>query len=61
MFSKAKTSENPPHRLCDCAIDLLPSLPHNKIYPLSRTEQAAMEAYVQEALKQGHVISWDSL
>lgn len=47
VFSKAKDSGLPPHCTYDCANDLLPgtSPPHNRIYLLSCTEHAAMEAY----------------
>lgn len=57
VFSKEWASCLPPHRPYDCAIDLLPgaSLPWGRIYPLSQTEQQAMEEYIQEALRQGYI------
>lgn len=57
VFSQTKASSLPPHRSYDCAIDLLPSTtpPHGCIYPLTLTEQAAMEMYVREALHQGYI------
>lgn len=36
-------------------------LPREKVYPLSHTEQLAMEEYVQEALKQEYIIPSMSL
>ncbi|MCJ8729355.1 hypothetical protein PDJAM_G00105360 [Pangasius djambal] len=55
-FSKAKTCGLPARRPYDYAIELLPGTtpPHNPIYPLSLTEQQAMEEYVQEALQEGY-------
>ncbi|KAL0159058.1 hypothetical protein M9458_047134, partial [Cirrhinus mrigala] len=54
MFSKQAATHLPPHRPWDCAIDLLPDakLPKGKVYPLSIPERQAMEAYIEEALKQ---------
>lgn len=45
VFSKTKAGGIPPHRPYDCTIDLLPGTtpPRNHIYPLSLTEQKAME------------------
>ncbi|KAK3506869.1 hypothetical protein QTP70_030608 [Hemibagrus guttatus] len=47
----------PPHRPWDCAIDLLPGakLPKGRVYPLSITENKAMEEYISEALQQGFI------
>lgn len=57
VFSKAQVSGLPPHRPYDCEIDLLPGTTptRGRIYPLSLTEQKAMEEYVQEALEQGYI------
>ncbi|KAI2655942.1 Transposon Tf2-8 polyprotein [Labeo rohita] len=54
VFSKQAATHLPPHRPWDCAIDLLPDakLPKGKVYPLSIPERQAMEAYIEEALKQ---------
>ncbi|KAL0146621.1 hypothetical protein M9458_057961 [Cirrhinus mrigala] len=54
VFSKQAATHLPPHRPWDCAIDLLPDakLPKGKVYPLSILERQAMEAYIEEALKQ---------
>ncbi|KAL0149750.1 hypothetical protein M9458_054940, partial [Cirrhinus mrigala] len=54
VFSKQAATHLPPHRPWDCAIDLLPiaKLPKGKVYPLSIPERQAMEAYIEEALKQ---------
>ncbi|XP_053499602.1 uncharacterized protein LOC128619445 [Ictalurus furcatus] len=57
VFSKKKASGLPPHRDYDCAIDLLPGTtpPRGRVYPLTVTEQKAMEEYIQEALHQGYI------
>lgn len=42
------------HTTFDCTIELQPGItPNDLIYPLSITEQQAMEEYIQEALQQG--------
>lgn len=53
IFSKKKATGLPPHHTYDCGIDLLPSMisPCGKFYPLSITEQQAMEEYVKEVLR----------
>lgn len=47
----------PPHGECDCAIDLLQGalLPKSHVYPLSMNLEVAMEAYIQDSLKQ-HIL-----
>lgn len=57
VFSKTKATQLPPHRPWDCAIDLLPNAmpPKSKVYPLSRPESQAMEAYIEEALSSGFI------
>lgn len=46
VFSKAKASGLPLHHSFDCTIDLLLGTPScSKVYPLSITEQKAMEEY----------------
>ncbi|KAL0172764.1 hypothetical protein M9458_033075, partial [Cirrhinus mrigala] len=57
VFSKQAATHLPPHRPWDCAIDLLPDakLPKGKVYPLSIPERQAMEAYIEEALKQDFI------
>ncbi|KAI2659768.1 Transposon Tf2-6 polyprotein [Labeo rohita] len=57
VFSKTKATQLPPHRPWDCAIDLLPNAmpPKSKVYPLSRTENQAMEEYIKEALSSGFI------
>lgn len=54
VFSAMKATQLPPHRLWDCAIDLLlgKTLPRARIYPLPLEETRALE-YVCEALWQG--------
>ncbi len=58
VFCPRRAAQLPPHRPWDCAIDLFPGepVPHRKIYPLSLPEQKAMEEYIEEALKQGHIV-----
>ncbi|KAI2646332.1 Transposon Tf2-9 polyprotein [Labeo rohita] len=55
VFSKSRATQLPPHHPWDCAIDLLPSAmpPKSRVYPLSRTEDQAMEEYINEALDSG--------
>ncbi|KAL0148230.1 hypothetical protein M9458_056462 [Cirrhinus mrigala] len=57
VFSKTKATQLPPHRPWDCAIDLLPTAmpPKSEVYPLSRTENQAMEEYIKEALSSGFI------
>ncbi len=57
VFRKTKAPHLPPHRPWDCAIDLLPNAmpPKSKVYPLSRTENQAMEEYIDEALNSGFI------
>ncbi|KAL0164283.1 hypothetical protein M9458_040036 [Cirrhinus mrigala] len=57
VFSKTKATQLPPHRPWDCAIDLLPNAmpPKSTVYPLSRTEEQAMEEYIEEALDSGFI------
>ena len=56
-FSKVRATQLPPHRRWDCSIDLLPGapLPRSRVYPLSAKETAAMQEYVDEALRQGFI------
>ncbi len=57
IFCPKQASRLPPHRLWDCAIDLIlgEPVPRGKIYPLSLPEQKAMEEYIKEALDQGYI------
>ncbi|KAL0194378.1 hypothetical protein M9458_012674, partial [Cirrhinus mrigala] len=57
VFSKAKATQLSPHRPWDCAIDLLQNAmpPKSKVYPLSRTEDQAIEEYINEALDSGYI------
>ncbi|KAK3507133.1 hypothetical protein QTP70_008531 [Hemibagrus guttatus] len=56
VFCPRKASKLPPHRLWDCAIDLIPDepVPKGRIYSLSIPEEKAMEEYITEALSQGY-------
>ncbi|XP_060756573.1 uncharacterized protein LOC132867607, partial [Neoarius graeffei] len=62
VFSKSKASGLPPYRTDACAIDLLlgTTPPHNCIYPLSITKQAAMEEYVQEDNSPTQILAVDA-
>lgn len=53
IFCKKKATGLPPQRSYDCGIELLPNTtpPHNRVYPLSRAEQQAVEEYIKEALQ----------
>eukprot|EP00064_Thunnus_orientalis_P012092 superscaffoldBa00001814_g12126 len=55
VFNKAHASSLPPHRPCDCAIDLLPgtSPPRGRIFSLSAPETKAMEKYINDSLAPG--------
>ncbi len=57
VFSKTKATRLPPHRPGDCAIELLPNAmpPKSKVYHLSRTENQAMEEYIEEAMNSGFI------
>ncbi len=59
VFCPRRAAQLPPHRPLDCAIDLISGepVPRGKIYPLSLPEQKAMEEYIEEALKQGYIVS----
>ncbi|KAI2666735.1 Retrotransposon-derived protein PEG10 [Labeo rohita] len=56
-FSRQKATQLPPHRLGDCAIELLPGATptRGRIFPLSQAESAAMETYIQEELAKGFI------
>uniref|UniRef100_A0A8K9UP97 Gypsy retrotransposon integrase-like protein 1 n=1 Tax=Oncorhynchus mykiss TaxID=8022 RepID=A0A8K9UP97_ONCMY len=56
-FCKKKATQLPPHRLGDCAIDLLvdAAYPKSHVYPLSQAETEAMETYISESLHQGFI------
>ncbi|KAM4691830.1 protein-glutamine gamma-glutamyltransferase E-like [Rhinophrynus dorsalis] len=55
VFSKGEASALPPHRACDCVIDLpLGAVPPwGRAYPLSCEENQAMEDYIADALQRG--------
>ncbi|KAL0195007.1 hypothetical protein M9458_008579, partial [Cirrhinus mrigala] len=57
VFSKTRATQLPPHCPWDCAIDLLPNAmpPKCRVYPLSWTEDQAMEEYIKEALDSGFI------
>lgn len=56
-FSKSKSTELPPHRSSDCAIDLLPGStpPKGRIFPLSQPEEEAMKSYIEGELAKGFI------
>ncbi|CAJ0951836.1 unnamed protein product [Ranitomeya imitator] len=57
VFDEPKSSALPPHRDCDCAIDLIPGskFPKGRLFNLSVPEHAAMRSYVKESLEKGHI------
>ncbi|CAJ0945591.1 unnamed protein product [Ranitomeya imitator] len=57
VFDEPKSSSLPPHRDCDCAIDLSPGckFPKGRLFNLSVPEHAAMRSYVKESLEKGHI------
>uniref|UniRef100_A0A3B1JZA6 ribonuclease H n=1 Tax=Astyanax mexicanus TaxID=7994 RepID=A0A3B1JZA6_ASTMX len=57
VFSKTNATKLPPHRPCDCSIDLVEgsTLPKVRIYPITLDEEKAMEEYISEALEQGFI------
>ncbi|CAJ0934458.1 unnamed protein product, partial [Ranitomeya imitator] len=56
VFDEPKSSSLPPHRDCDCAINLIPGckFPKGRLFNLSVPEHAAMRNYVKESLEKGH-------
>jgi len=52
VFSKDKSTSLPPHRPCDCTIDLLPSItpPKGHLCSLSAPKREAIETYNNDAL-----------
>ncbi|CAJ0968385.1 unnamed protein product [Ranitomeya imitator] len=57
VFDEPKSSFLPPHRDCDCAIDLIPGckFPKGRLFNLSVPEHAAMRSYIKESLEKGHI------
>ncbi|CAJ0949505.1 unnamed protein product [Ranitomeya imitator] len=57
VFDEPNSSALPPHRDCDCAIDLIPGskFPKGRLFNLSVPEHAAMRSYVKESLEKGHI------
>ncbi|KAL0173533.1 hypothetical protein M9458_029501, partial [Cirrhinus mrigala] len=56
-FSTIKATHLPPHRVGDCAIDLIPGAipPRGRVFPLSQRESEAMNKYIQEELAKGFI------
>ncbi|KAK1799152.1 hypothetical protein P4O66_007408 [Electrophorus voltai] len=57
-YGRVKATECLPHRSWGCAVELLPGAPlpwRAKPYTLSQPEEAAMEAYVAEALQHSFI------
>lgn len=54
VFSEAQSQILLPHRLYDCAINLMPGTFHSRgrLFLLASSEKEAMEKYVREALRQ---------
>ncbi|CAJ0941203.1 unnamed protein product [Ranitomeya imitator] len=57
VFDEPKSSSLPPHRDCDCAIDLIPGckFPKGRLFNLSVPEHTAMRNYIKESLAKGHI------
>ncbi|CAJ0952838.1 unnamed protein product [Ranitomeya imitator] len=57
VFDEPKSSSLPPHRDCDCAIDLIPGckFPKGRLFNLSVPEHTAMRSYIKESLEKGHI------
>ena len=55
VFNKSKALSLPPHRLYDCAINLIPgsTIPKGRLYSISGPERAAMNEYISASLKAG--------
>ncbi len=55
VFSRSRATSLTPHRLYDCAIDLLPgtSPPKGRLYSLFCLEREAMDKYIKESLNAG--------
>uniref|UniRef100_A0A3B3RW46 DUF4939 domain-containing protein n=1 Tax=Paramormyrops kingsleyae TaxID=1676925 RepID=A0A3B3RW46_9TELE len=55
VFSKERAFNLPPHRECDCAVNLREGalLPRGRLYPLSVQEEESLETYINEGLRQG--------
>ncbi len=62
VFSKQRVLSLPPHKPCDCAINLLPGapLPSSRLYSLSRPECEAMETYIRDSLAAGIIRPFSS-
>ncbi|CAJ0933276.1 unnamed protein product [Ranitomeya imitator] len=57
VFDEPKSSFLPPHRDCDCAIDLIPGckFPKGRLFNLSVPEHTAMRSFIKESLEKGHI------
>ncbi|CAJ0964416.1 unnamed protein product [Ranitomeya imitator] len=57
VFDEPKSDALPPHRDCDCAINLIPGskFPKGRLFNLSVPEHTAMRSYVKESLEKGHI------
>ncbi|CAJ0921996.1 unnamed protein product [Ranitomeya imitator] len=57
VFDEPKSSFLPPHRDCDCAINLIPGckFPKGRLFNLSVPEHTAMRSYIKESLEKGHI------
>lgn len=62
VFSKARATSLPPHRLYNCTIDLLPGTapPKGRLYSLSELELKAMEEYICSSLSAGLIWPFSS-
>ena len=57
VFNKTKALSLPPHRLYDCAIDLIPgsTIPKGHLYTISGPEKKTMNDYITASLEAGFI------
>ncbi|CAJ0953761.1 unnamed protein product [Ranitomeya imitator] len=57
VFDEPKSSFLPPHRDCECAIDLIPGckFPKGRLFNLSVPEHTAMRSYIKESLEKCYI------
>ncbi|XP_075062077.1 uncharacterized protein LOC142150790 [Mixophyes fleayi] len=57
VFSKNAAESLPPHRPCDCPIDLIPGkrISRGRVFPLALPESQTMVAYISENLECGFI------
>jgi hypothetical protein len=58
VFSEEEVKRFPPRRSCDHAIDFKPGAPDAikcQIYPMTRTEDEALDVFIDEQLEKGYI------